>query len=123
MSVAKKITTIIGITAVFGMLAVPAMADTTINGALFAGNGHGPGDGTGAAAGDQDGDGNGSATGDCTRAAYFTLDNSVLLARSGNGNGGGKGGNGRGDGGGSGDRDRDRDRDRDGDRDGSCLSS
>jgi len=84
LKISTKITTTIGAAAIFAMLVVPAMANTTTHASFLAGNGHGNG------------------TGDI-----------LLLARGGNGNGGGGEGSGRGsgdhDGSGSGDRDRDRD--------------
>jgi hypothetical protein len=116
MKVSKIITTIVGLTAVFCMLGVPVMADTTMNGSLFAGNGYGQGDGTGRDA--SDGEGNGPSTGECTSGVLFSIESTTLLARGGNGNGGGNGGNdgGKGDCDGSGSVDRDGDRDQDRDR-------
>jgi hypothetical protein len=82
LKISAKITTTIGAAAIFAMLAVPAMANTTTHASFLAGNG--PGNGT---------------------------SDILLLARGGNGNGeGGKGsdsGSGDHDGSGSGDRDRD----------------
>jgi hypothetical protein len=82
LKISTKITTTIGTAAIFAMLVVPAMANTTTHVPFLAGNG--PGNGTG---------------------------DILLLARGGNGNGGGEKGSGSGDrdGSGSGDRDRDRD--------------
>ncbi len=60
MKISAKITTIIGAAAVFAMLVVPAMANTTTHESFLAGNG--PGEGT---------------------------IHILLLARGGNGNGGG----------------------------------
>ncbi len=111
MQFSKKIASIIGVTAIFGMLTIPA----------FAGNGHGPGDKTGSGEASQDGTGKGSTNRDCTSAVEFTLDKTLLLARGGNG-----GRDGKGDCDGSGDRDGrgsgDRDGARDGTGDGSCRS-
>jgi len=82
LKISTKITTTIGAAAIFAMLVVPAMANTTTHASFLAGNG--PGNGTG---------------------------DILLLARGGNGNGGGGKGSGSGsgdrDGSGSGDRDRD----------------
>jgi hypothetical protein len=128
MKLSQKITKIISTTAILGMLAAPALASTTIDGAHLAGNGHGPGDGTGTGTGDssQDGTGNGPGDGDCLGVFQYTMDNTLLLARGGNGNGGssGNGGNGGhgngGENGGNSSGDQDGDRDRD--RDDSCLT-
>lgn len=79
MKISAKITTTIGAAAIFAMLVVPAMANTTTHASFLADND--PGNGTG---------------------------DILLLARGGNGNGGGdKSGSGSGDrdGSGSGDRD------------------
>ena len=101
MSVSRKINTIIGLTAILGILAVPVMVDTTIDESLFAVNGYG------------------LTTGDSPNAVLSNLDNTLLLARGGNGNGGGSG---RGKGG-HGGRDGNKDQDRDRKRDNSCLDN
>jgi hypothetical protein len=134
MKLSQKITKIISTAAILGMLAAPALASTTIDGAHLAGNGHGPGDGTGTGDSSQDGTGNGPGDGDCLGVFQYTLDNTLLLARGGNGNGNGNGnggssgngGNGGhsngGENGGNSSGDQDGDRDRDRDRDDSSLT-
>jgi hypothetical protein len=126
MKLSQKITKIISTAAILGMLAAPALASTTIDGAHLAGNGHGPGDGTGTGTGDssQDGTGNGPGDGDCLGVFQYTMDNTLLLARGGNGNGGssGNGGNGGHGNGGENGGNSSGDQDRDRDRDDSCLT-
>jgi len=110
MKLAEKIVRTITITAIVGMLAAPALANTGTYESFLAGKGHGPGDGTGTGDGTE-----GNGPGECDLGAIeFTLDNVILLAKDGAGGQRNRGANG---GNGSGDRTRSQK------KDGTCLDS